>query len=178
MIEARITGLNEVKELLGTAYKPALSAGLQGLALEIEDKIVPYGKSGIWNSPTNPTGRWYERGYGPRWWVAGEGVSAGYAGKSKGGQRREVLQAARRGRVEGRKTSEMLNRSWHVEKVGELRYKIFSHASYAPRLHAHGEQADWAKRRGWVTDREAIVYVIRSGKAQQIIIGAVMRRLR
>jgi hypothetical protein len=174
-----IKGFERVRSILGTKFEPVLRTALKAIAIEVENTIKPYGATGVWNSPANPKGRWYERGYGPRWWVSGEvGLSAGYSGKSATGRRREVLALSKRGAIHGRATSEMLNRSWHVEQTGPVRFVISSNASYAGQLHRFGEQARWAKSRGWLTDRDAVRAIVRSGRAEKIVTAAIVAALR
>jgi hypothetical protein len=172
-----IKGLEPVKRLLGIEFTRVISSGIRGIATELEGAIKPYGASGIWNSPENPTGRWYERGYGPHWWVAGAGVSKKYGEKNQKAQRSEILRKRRRGAIHARKTSEFLNRSWHVEGGG-LRWRVFSNASYAPYLHSEEVQARWAKTRGWKSDAEVVREIVRSGIAQKIIASAIVAKIR
>lgn len=62
-----VKGLNQVLAKINRIKSPAvrkrvLSAG----AFQAQELIAVYPKSTIANSPANPTGRWYERGFGTR----------------------------------------------------------------------------------------------------------------
>ena len=108
--------------------RPALMAG----ALHIKGKIAKYPPHSIANSPGNPTGKWYERGYGPRW-------------------------SRKDGSMGGRKTSETLGRKWTTaERNAGLTQVLGNNASYAPYVHDAEEQAGFHGDRGWLTDEEVL----------------------
>lgn len=147
----RIVGLANVQRMLGTDFRPAIAAATKAIALEVQGAIAPYPPSTIANSPGNPSGRWYERGYGPRWRTA--------AG------------------VNGRKTSQTLGRRWAVKQRG-TGATVGNSATYAPFLHSKERQVRWAGTRGWQTDEGAIRAVIASGAVKRIVTQAIMARLR
>ena len=74
--------------------------------------MEPYPPETIANSPQNPTGRWYERHYGPRWIrkTAGGDVSLITSRK-----RANVFEGA--GLIGGSPTSEQLQLRWNLEKA-------------------------------------------------------------
>ena len=91
--------------------------------------------------------RWYKRGYGPQW-------------------------SRKDGSVGGRKTSEMLNRSWGIKRL-RWGMQLGSRASYSPVVHHHEEQASFHKARGWVTDKQAVDKLLASGKVDRAVKAAV-----
>ncbi len=150
-----ITGLKEAQRLLGTNFKPALQAATKAIALQVQGEIAPYPPATGGNSPSNPTGRWYERGYGPRW------------------RRKD-------GSVGGRKTSQMLGRQWGIRASGAWGQIVGNRATYAPYVHAEGQQARVHRAHRWVTDRQAAISTVQSGAVKRIvtqaIVGAMRRR--
>jgi hypothetical protein len=146
----RIVGLDKLQKRLGTSFKPAMRGATKAIALEIQGKIAPYPRSTIANSPGQR--RWYERGFGPRW-------------------RRQD------GTVGGRKTSETLGRRWGVEREGSIGAVVGNIASYSPYVHDHDKRARFHKRRGWVSDREAVEKVERAGTIPRIVNDAIMHAL-
>jgi hypothetical protein len=118
--------LKTVEELRGARR------GLKAGALHVKGKISEYPPSTIANYEGNPTGRWYERGYGPKW-------------------------ARKDGSWGGRKTSETLGRKWTTaERNAGLTQVIGNNASYAPYVHDAEEQAKFHGDRGWLTDEEVL----------------------
>lgn len=99
--------------------------------------------------PSEPS--WYERGYGGKY------------------RRRD-------GRVTGRKTSEMLGRRWSVTARGRGAV-VENSASYAPFVHSAERQNRILGARGWVTDRQAIDRVVRSGAWERMVTTAVNKAL-
>lgn len=95
--------------------------------------------------------RWYERGYGSK-----------YRRKDGG--------------ITGRKTSEMLGRRWDVQ-AGPVSAVVRNNASYAPFVHDDERQAAVHRRTGWVTDRQAVDRVARSGAWDRILGTAVRKTL-
>ena len=138
--------------MLGRDFQPALRAATEAIAEQVRHELTPYPPATIANSPSNPNRRWYERGYGPRWLIVG-------------------------GAVHGRKTSQMLNRSWGVIPVGTVGHRLGTRVTYAPFLHSAKRQARWAGARGWVTDDAAIRKVVSSGAVQRIVMQAIMGAL-
>lgn len=160
----RIVGLTQVQRKLGQDFAPTIRAATQAIALEVQGEIAPYPPATIANSPSNPAGRWYERGYGPKW-------------------------IRKDGTICGRKTSQMMNRGagivngagdkgWYIKSRGRIGWLIGNRATYSGRLHSDELQARWAAARGWVTDKMAIQHVIASGAAKRIIVQAIMAKLR
>ena len=118
--------LKTIEELRGA--KRGLKAG----ALHVKGKIDEYPPSTTANSPGNPTGRWYERGWGSRYKRL-DGV------------------------VTGKKTSETLGRKWTTaEQNAGLTQVIGNNASYAPYVHDAEEQAKIHGDRGWKTDEQVL----------------------
>jgi hypothetical protein len=113
-----------VRELL-----PALQAAAVGYLEAFRNELTPYPSSSEANSP-NARGRWYERGYGPKW-------------------------TRKDGSTGGRKTSQMLGRSWSVAPTGGGAH-LWSRAGYSAIVHRdpasdlRPRQAGVHGRRGWV----------------------------
>ncbi len=147
-----IEGLDRVQKLLGTSFERPLDSACQGIALEVQGQIAPYPPATEANSPSNPKGHWYERGFGPRWY-------------------------RQDGSIAGRKTSQTLGRRWGVHRQGRLSWLVTNAATYAPYLHAQARQVKWAGARGWRTDLWACRQVIASGKAKRLIVQAIRRAL-
>jgi hypothetical protein len=148
----RIEGLNEVRTMLGQDFAPALRTAIKAIALEVEDKMAPYPPATIANSPSNPSGRWYERGYGQRW-------------RTKRG-------------TGGRATSQMMNRGWSVAPYGATGWVLGNRATYSGYLHSKATQVSWASSRGWQTDLASLDAVAQSGAIQRILTQAIMAKLR
>jgi hypothetical protein len=118
--------LKTVEELRGARR------GLQAGAVHIKDIFRKYPPETAANASQNPSGRWYERGYGPRW------------------RRKDDSWG-------GRQTSETLSKKWAIsERAGGLQQVIGNNASYAPYVHDADEQAKFHGDRGWKTDKEVI----------------------
>ncbi len=100
--------------------------------------------------PTEPS--WYERGYGGKY------------------RRRD-------GRITGRKTSEMLGRRWSVTARSKGAV-VQNAASYAPFVHDAEKQNRVHAVRGWVTDRQAIDRVVRSGAWERMVRTAVFKAIK
>ncbi len=148
-----ISGLAEAQRLLGIDFDPALKAATQAIALEVQGRIAPYPPATEANSPGNATGKWYERGYGPRW-------------------------LRKDGSVGGRKTSEMLGRRWAIRAVGRIGHLIGNAASYARFVHSADEQTMVHARHLWVTDRGVIEAVVRDGTVRRVVVQALLAALR
>lgn len=104
---------------------PAIRAAAVGYLEAFRDELTPYPPASEANRP-NARGRWYERGYGPRW----------------------------RGGTGGRKTSQALGRSWGVTPTGTGAH-LWSRATYSGAVHrdpaspGRPRQAAFHARRGW-----------------------------
>jgi hypothetical protein len=149
----RITGLKEVQRLLGADFDSALQSATKAIALQAESEIAPYPAATEANSPGNPTGKWYERGYGPRW------------------RRKD-------GSIGGAKTSQMLGRRWGIRPMGRIGTLLGNTASYAPFVHGQEEQAAFHGRRGWRTDRGVIEKLLRNGTVRRIVVQSIRGALR
>lgn len=146
----RLEGLDDLQRKLGADFRPMMRAATLAIAAEIQGKIAPYPPSTEANQPGS--GRWYERGYGPRW-------------------------TRKDGSTGGRKTSETLGRRWALGNYGDIGAKLGNAASYAPFVHAESDQALFHARRGWLTDRQATDRVRESGVMADIMRDAVMHAL-
>ena len=102
--------------------RPAMMAG----ALHVKGKIAKYPPHSIANSPSNPTGRWYERGYGTR-----TATGRKYP------------------------TSETLGRKWTVANRDKGLTKVIgNNVSYGPYVQSAEDQAKIHGERGWKTDQQ------------------------
>ena len=153
-LTVKLQGDKKLMRALDGDLKKALRRGGHLVGLEVKREVAEYPPQSEANIPRGfgsavsigtrqSANRWYQRGYGPRW-------------------------ARKDGSVGGRKSSEMLNRSW---MVGRNRMGAFvaSLASYSPVVHHYKEQASFHKRRGWVTDKTAVDRVRKSGKMDRIM---------
>lgn len=123
----KIDGLDAaIKKLERLGKMDFLGAVLLAAAEHVKGVVDVYPKDTIANSPANPKGRWYERGYGPRWRTAD-------------------------GKISGRKTSEMLGRKWTTRKVSNLTAVVGNRVSYAPQVMDRRYQSPWHKKHGWIT---------------------------
>lgn len=152
-ITVRIEGLDKVQRMLGTNFAPVMQASTRAIAHQLQNEIAPYPASTIANSPANPKGRWYERGYGPKWRV-------------------------KSGAVHGKRSSQTLGRRWGIRSSGPTGHILGNLATYSGVVHAAEIQAAFHGARGWVTDETAIMRVVRSGAIQRIMGQAIMAALR
>jgi len=148
----QITGLGDILERLERLERmDGVEAVLMAAGKHVKGVVDNYPPETEANKPTNPSGRWYERSWGERWWVKGGEVSAGYGGKSTQAQRREVLGKVRQGLIHGRKTSKMMGRQWTIRTLGATSVVVGNNVSYAPFVQDEERQARFHKRRGWPT---------------------------
>ena len=125
-ITVQLSGLDEILRNIDSVAKlEGLQAAMLASGAHVKAKVDKYPRATEANSPDQK--RWYERGYGPRW------------------RRKD-------GSMGGRKTSEMLNRSWSIAlRDSGNTLVVGSHASYSPYVHDRDKQAEFHKRRGWIT---------------------------
>jgi hypothetical protein len=143
-----ITGLKEAQRLLGANFDSAMQSATKAIALQVENEIAPYPPATEANSPGNPKGKWYERGYGPRW------------------QRKD-------GSVGGSKTSQMLGRRWGIRPFGRIGTLVGNTATYAPFVHSQEDQAAFHGRRGWKTDHAVLSRLLASGRVRAIVLASI-----
>jgi len=127
----KLEGLDKLERKLGPLragkhWKQLLESGGDML----RDYINVYPPLSNANTKQGPGGRWYERGYGPRW-------------------------ARKDGSVGGMKTSEDLRHSWAVS-ANSKRAIVGTNVSYAKAVQSAEHQAPFHAKRGWPTDQEAI----------------------
>ena len=119
-LEPLLRKLDNLKDL--NKIKPALKAG----AVHVMGAIKPYPPRSIANSPSNPTGRWYERGFG-----------------TKTATGREYP------------TSETLKRKWTVKSRDRgFSQVVGNNVSYGPYVQSAEKQAKIHEQRGWKTDQQ------------------------
>lgn len=148
-VTVRVTVPPDLKRALDGNMQKVVQRASVPITREIHKIVSEYPGASEANRPNH---RWYERGYGPRW-------------------------SRKDGSIGGRKTSEMLNRSWGIQRK-RWGMVLGSRASYSPVVHHHKEQAKFHKRRGWVTDKQAVDKMLRSGKMDRIVKAAVKRVLK
>lgn len=162
-LTVKISGDEQLMRALGADVEKAINRAAPLVAKAIKREIAEYPPVSEANIPRGfgsavsigtrkSANRWYERGYGPRW-------------------------ARKDGSAGGSKTSEMLNRSWAIGAVWKGAV-LGSKASYAPVVHHYKEQASFHNRRGWVTDKQAVDRVRKSGKMDRIMQQVVKRILK
>ena len=124
-----IKGMNKLLRKLDTLGKlKGAKRGLKAGALHVKGKIAEYPPSTTANSPGNPSGRWYERGFGTR-------TATGRAYP----------------------TSETLGRKWTIGSRDQgFTQVVGNNVSYGPYVQSAEKQAKIHKRRGWKTDEQVI----------------------
>lgn len=163
-LTVRIDGIEKLKKALDGDMRRATQDITLGVANEIKSIISPYpGK----RPPRNPR-RWYERGFGPKW-------LSDPARRPK--KRRSTRPIVYGPYWAGYKTSETLSRRWGVAQRG-LGAIVGNAASYAPVVHHYKEQAAIHEQTGWVTDKQAVERVIKSGVVNRIAQMAVKKVLK
>lgn len=162
MLAIRIEGLDALQAKLGRDITPEVNGFVTAVGQDVMGRIAPYPAATEANWPvyhigphTKPGnyGRWYERGYGPRW-------------------------SRKDGSVGGAKRSEMMNRQWSMATplANRMSVVIGNRASYANWVHAAADQTAFHKRRGWKTDKQAVTETVNSGVIGKLW-SQVMRRL-
>lgn len=73
--------------------------------------------------------------------------------------------------------SQRLGPSWTVARYGDLGAKVATRVTYAPHVQAADRQQPFHQETGWVTDRQAVEAVLRSGDIKRIAEAAVRRML-
>ena len=115
----KLDNLEDLKKI-----RPALKAG----AVHVMGAIKPYPPESIANKPSNPTGRWYKRGYGTR-----TATGRGYP------------------------TSERLKAGWAVKSRDRgFTQVVGNDTSYGPFVQSAEKQAKIHKQRGWKTDQQVV----------------------
>lgn len=123
MAGIEIKGLEALREKLrALASGKYLDGVLRAAQRRLLNELGQYPPPSAANRPKPAPGRWYERGYGPRW--------------------------ARRGGAGGVPTSEKLGSSW-VGRVSGEGLVIANRASYAPIVMGARRQSGLHRRRGW-----------------------------
>jgi phage gpG-like protein len=145
MTTVTVQGVDEVIRNLSKITSPdARKRVLHIGALKAQELIAKYPPSSIANSPSNPSGRWYERGFGTR---SVSGID--------------------------RKTSETLGRRW-TTKVTADSAVVGNNASYAPFVQGDKQPAfhrarGWKTVEDVATnDAYAIVQVMRQQMGREI----------
>ena len=121
-----IKGLDQLtKKIDSITSLRAFDEGLRKGALLIKAKVAKYPAR---TSANMPNGRWYQRGYGPKWRV-------------------------KSGDIHGRATSETLGRKWTVvQQMGRaLTWIVGNNVSYGRFVQSDDDQAQFHKKRGWPT---------------------------
>lgn len=116
-----------IKKIVAVIADPASRRRLLTLAvLELKDLAAGYPVAGAWNSApgSRGDGRWYQRGYGSRWF-------------------------RNDGSIGGNDTSQRLQESWRTEQRDEFTAAAFTEVTYAPYLLNKDERVHWAASHGW-----------------------------
>ena len=122
-----IKGLDKaVAKLVKAGKLKELGGALKAAGLHVQGKINVYPAATEANSPGNPTGKWYERGFGSKW------------------QRKD-------GSIGGRKTSETLGRKWTVDQPDSFSVVIGNNVSYGPWVQDPEKQTSFHAEHGWKT---------------------------
>uniref|UniRef100_A0A6M3KQL4 Tail protein n=1 Tax=viral metagenome TaxID=1070528 RepID=A0A6M3KQL4_9ZZZZ len=132
-IQIDLRGLEPLlKKLDSIKGNDALKGVMTAAASDLKSWVAVYPAAGEGNSPSNAGGRWYERGYGPRW-------------KRKDGS------------VGGKRTSQTLGRRWTIEVMDQgMAARIGNNATYGPFVQDAERQNRAHKAHGWRTVQDAI----------------------
>jgi hypothetical protein len=136
-IDALQSKLNRMENLGAVLRRPFTKT-----ASDIQTYMKEYQPMSEANQP-RPGHTYYKRGYGP--------IYVHVGGMTKKGN-------LRKGGWSGRKTSQMLNRSWSIRSEyaqNSARVTIGSRATYAKHVHWGPLQAGFHKRRNWRTVQAA-----------------------
>lgn len=128
MTTVQVRGLNELLRKLDNVQglRAAVKA-LRASAVHIKGKVADYPTSTMANQPKTYPGRWYERGFGPKW-------------------------ARKDGSVGGAKSSETLGRKWTTAaRNGGLTQVVGNNVSYGPYVQDRDEQNKALAGYGWKT---------------------------
>ena len=162
MLAMRIEGLAQLQaRFRGVNFRPALRTATLAIAHEIENYVAPYApetaanmKPGWFVIGGGKRGnRWYERGYGTKW-------------------------LRKDGSVGGRKTSQVLNRQWNVQRHGDIGAVLNNKASYGLYVHGADQQASFHAAHNWRTDEAGVKHVSQTGAANKIANAAIDNTLR
>ena len=162
-VHVTVKGVERLTRALNGDMRRALRIISYPVAQRVKTVVAKYPKESEANRPGRR--RWYERGFGPKW------RSAPDKRWNPNRLKRAVIYG---GNWAGVRTSETLNRSWAVGRRGNGAF-VGSRASYSPEVHHHADQADFHKRRGWVTDKEAVDRVVSRGEVDRIARMAIDR---
>ena len=173
-VHITVKGVDRLVRALNGDMRRALRIISYPVAQRVKTVVAKYPPTSEANRPRSSlrTKRplpWYVRGWGTRWWS-----TPGKRWKDFDPPRPTKRDVRYGGSWGGVKTSETLNRSWAVGRRGNGAF-VGSRASYAPEVHHHADQADFHKRRGWVTDKEAVDRVVSRGEVDRIARMAIDR---
>jgi len=127
----RIEGAEQLDNLFDAAQLAASIQRVLGrVGQHVKVKMAVYPPQGEWKTPKQFPGRWYQRGFGPRW-------------------------ARKDGSIGGANTSENLQHQWKVQ-LAPRTVTIENEVSYAAYVQDADEQADFHKAHGWQTDQDVI----------------------
>lgn len=155
----------------GEVAMPIATGAIDNLLRALYADVEPYPAETIANSPQNPTGRWYERHYGPRWIrktrMAGSGLDVGILTTRK---RVNIFEGA--DLVGGRNTSEQLQLRWRLNKAAATEATIEGSleniASYAWAVQGPLDvQSDVMKAIGWKSIDDSLADI--DGVVDQIL---------
>ena len=138
-----------IKKLDKLGKMKPVHAAMKGAAVHVKGMMTVYPAKTIANSPGNPRGQWYERGWGVRY---------------KGGG--------------GRQTSERLDSSWSFKyDASRTEATIGTNVSYAKYVQGpKGTQAKALQRIGW--KGVDVVAAAETKRVQEYIFAAVMRAVK
>jgi len=134
-VTLEVHGIEKVERALGKLAAGRWMRGLLTAAVgHMKSAVAGYPHATAANTPRpfapGADNRWYERGYGQRW-------------------------ARKDGSVGGKRTSEVLGRSWTTQVANDGSWgKVGTKASYSPYVQDADRQAGFHKARGWTTIQE------------------------
>ena len=154
-LHVKVEGLAALKRKLGANWTQPLQAATQAIGEEIRNVVAAYpGPSHspvIWSSEK-----------ARRWW---------FASRRKAGLPAKYTRNADA-------WSQRLGPSWTVRPEGTTNAVVGTKATYGPWVQSAAQQTAQHKATRWVTDRQAVETVDRSGKALRIMREVIARWLR
>jgi hypothetical protein len=154
-----ITGLQQVKAMLGRDFRPTMQVGLKKIAVDVLNELAtPPGPVHLPLHFASAKQRgWFIKSYLPSRKARGLG----------------------RWKRESDPDSKGLLKSWHVATTGPMRVIVANKGvPYAPWVQSAAQQQPMHKATGWVTDKQAGETVVKDGRAKRHIINAIVARLK
>ena len=155
-LTVKIEGVDKLKRALAADFNAVMRRSTLEIAHNLEALLSDEPGQ---PPPKNPR-RWYERGFGPKWHS-----DPRRRPKKRRPGRYPIVYG---GNWAGYHTSETLFKAWGVQQRG-IGAIVGNKATYSPVVQHYKEQARIHKTTGWVTDKQAVDRVQKSGLADRIV---------